>query len=227
MMHISVQDWEMPETVFSEPNKKMTMTLRRLACVFIMLALVLPVSGCMKDESLESYRELMDQFFVDAAAFDDSINSIDPEAEDASQQFLKEIDGLNTLVSAMAEYEVPSQFSACESLADEAAENMNTAAQYWHQAYGDDGSFNEQMSDTAEQYYERANRRINAILEILHGNVPEDATVIEQEALFGTVAEPEEETRAETDEGIQEEVPPGDGSDAQTDLPESAEAPVG
>ncbi len=237
----------MPETAFSEPNNDMAdklrngsmrtvfcfsgmreesmrevlkMKMRTILCVISVLIFVLPLTGCMKDKDLEEYRELMDQFFVSAAEYDDRINSIDPEAEDASKTFLTEIDGLNSLVTAMADYKVPHQFSACEALADEAAENMNAATEYWHQAYGDDGSFNEQMSDTAEQYYERANRRISAILEILHGNIPEDATVIEQEAVIGTVAVPEEETG--TSNGSPESVvTPEEGAEtlAGEDLP--------
>ena len=181
----------MPETGYSGQNN-----VKKSAFLWAVpvLLLVLSLCSCMKDKSLETYRELMDQFFEEASAYNYSINAIDPESEDAPRQFLEKIDGLNSLVAKMADYQVPSQFSACESLADEAAENMNTAAEYWHQAYGEDGSFDEQMSDTAEQYYERANKRINAILEILHGNVPEDATVIEQEAVFGTVAVPDEGT---------------------------------
>ncbi|MCR5303050.1 MAG: hypothetical protein K6E33_00695 [Lachnospiraceae bacterium] len=173
--------------------------IRLIASALIIILMMPLLSGCMKDESLEKYKEEMEQFFIQAAAYNDSINAIDPQAEDASQQFLTEIDGLRELINEMAGYEVPGQFSSCESLADEAAENMNTAAEYWHQAYGEDGSFDEQMSDTAKQYYERANKRINAILEILHGNVPEDATVIEQEAVIGTAAL-QDETETATDQ---------------------------
>jgi hypothetical protein len=92
----------------------------------------------------------------------------------------------------MASYDVPKEFKAAEALADEAADNMTKAALSYHEAY--DGDFNADAESTASQYYERAFVRIQYIVTILHGEIPEGdgVTVTTQEA--GQIDPIEEET---------------------------------
>lgn len=170
------------------------------------------LTACGEDEALTAYQEDMNTFFENAAAYNDNMNSIDPNSEDAVSQLLAYLDGLQNEITWMAELEVPEQFSAAESLADEADENMKEAVSLFHSAYEGD-TYDEALGQAALEYYERANIRIQYIITILHGEIPEGegVTYTEEEGIFGggflnKTEEEDEETSTEED---------GDPSDAE------------
>lgn len=144
------------------------------------------LTACGEDEALTSYQEDMNTFFESAATYNDNMNAIDPSSEDAVSQLLAYLDGLQTEITWMAELEVPEQFSAAESLADEADENMKEAVALFHQAYEGD-TYDEALGQAALEYYERANIRIQYIITILHGEIPEGegVTYTQEEGIFG------------------------------------------
>ena len=86
----------------------------------------------------------------------------------------------------MAELEVPDRFSAADSLADEASENMAEAVSYFHMAYEGE-EFDPNLEQAAREYYERANIRIQYMITILHGEIPqgEGVTYTEEDKIFG------------------------------------------
>ena len=86
----------------------------------------------------------------------------------------------------MAELEVPEQFSAVDDLADEASENMRQAVSYFHMAYEAE-EFMPNYEEAAREYYERANLRIQYIIMLLHGEIPEgeNITYTEEDSIFG------------------------------------------
>ena len=170
------------------------------------------LTACGEDEALTAYQEDMNTFFENAAAYNDNMNSIDPNSEDAVSQLLAYLDGLQNEITWMAELEVPEQFSAAESLADEADENMKEAVSLFHSASEGD-TYDEALGQAALEYYERANIRIQYIITILHGEIPEGegVTYTEEEGIFGggflnKTEEEDEETSTEED---------GDSSDAE------------
>ena len=148
-------------------------------CAFLLTA-------CGEDEVLTAYQEDMNTFFENLASYNDNMNSIDPNSEDAVSQLLAYLDGLQNEITWMAELEVPEQFAAAESLADEADENMKEAVALFHSAYEGD-TYDEALGQAALEYYERTNIRIQYIITILHGEIPEGegVTYTEEEGIFG------------------------------------------
>lgn len=164
------------------------------------------LTGCGEDEALTAYQEDMNTFFENAAAYNDNMNAIDPNSEDAVSQLLAYLDGLQNEITWMAELEVPEQFSAAESLADEADENMREAVALFHSAYEGD-TYDEALGQAALEYYERTNIRIQYIITILHGEIPEGegVTYTEEEGIFGGGFLNKSEDEDGTDESSGEE----------------------
>lgn len=57
---------------------------------------------------------------------------------------------------------------------------MTEAVSYFHQAYEGD-SFDAVLEDVARQNYERANLRLQYIVSILHGDIPEEIYIYDDE----------------------------------------------
>lgn len=144
------------------------------------------LTACGNDEALTTYQEDMTAFFEHIAVYNDGMNSIDASSEDAKQQLLGYLDQLESEITWMAELEVPEQFSAVDSLADEADENMKQAVELYHQAYEGD-EYDEAVAEAAREYYDRANIRIQYIITILHGEIPEGdgVTYTEENSILG------------------------------------------
>lgn len=147
-------------------------TVNKLLALCAILLCGMWMTGCGEDEALTTYQEDMNTFFEHIAEINDGMNSIDASADDATQQLLSYLDQLQAEVAWMAELETPDQFSAVDSLADEADENMQQAVTLYHEAYGS-GEYNEPIAEAAGEYYDRANLRIQYIIMILHGEIPE------------------------------------------------------
>ena len=160
-------------------NNKIRAVLGAAFCI-VMLA------GCGKDPALEQYQTDMTTFFEQISMYNDGMNSIDASAEDATDRILDYLDKVEEEIAWMAQLEVPSQFSAVESLADEADENMKQAVALYHQAYEGD-TFDEAVAQAAKEYYDRANIRIQYIITILHGEIPEGegVTYTEENSILG------------------------------------------
>lgn len=133
--------------------------------------MLLTVCGCGKNSEIEEYRTSMDEYYQEASACNDAINNIDPSADDAGDQLLKQLDTLNDATQKMAALSVPKQFGSVETLADDAATYMDKAVTLYHQAYSAQ-PYDPNLADEGRQYYERANKRIAYILLILHGEAP-------------------------------------------------------
>lgn len=162
-------------------------TVNRLAILCIVLLCGLFLTACGKeDEELTAYQEDMNTFFEHIAAFNDGMNSIDASADDATNQLLSYLDQLQAEFTWMAEITVPDQFSAADSLADEADENMQQAVSLYHMAYESE-PFDEAIAQAAREYYDRANIRIKYIIQILHGEIPEGegVTYTEENSILG------------------------------------------
>lgn len=155
-----------------------------LLCTVAMLCILL--TACGQNEELTAYQEDMDTFFEHIAAYNDSMNAIDASAENAREELLSYLDQLAAEFTWMAELAVPEQFSAVESLADEADENMRQAVLLYHEAYEAE-VFDEPVAEAAREYYDRANIRIQYIIMILHGEIPEGEgiTYTEESGILG------------------------------------------
>ena len=149
-------------------NKVLIITI--LGILGIML---LVLTGCGNKEELENYKANMNQFFENIKVFDSSINAIDPESDTAVSELLSYLDSMDKSFAQMASLEVPDGFPGVEQLADEASEYMSEAVSYYHQAFEGE-EYDATLADVAKQNYDRANLRIQYIVSILHGDIPEE-----------------------------------------------------
>ncbi len=164
------------------------------------LLLTLFLTACGQDEALTAYQEDMSTFFARAAEYDEKMNAIDQDSDTAVVELLGYLDAFAEDIEWMAGLEVPSQFSAAESLADEADENMKEAVSLFHKAYEGE-SFDEASEQAALEYYDRTNIRLQYIITILHGEIPEGegVTYMEENALLGGGYLNKEKEEAETE----------------------------
>ena len=161
-------------------------TINKIAIICTGLLCGLWLMGCGEDETLTAYQEDMNTFFEHVANYNDGMNAINASDEDATQQLLSYLDQLQAEITWMSELETPDQFSAVDSLADEADENMRQAVALYHDAYEAE-VFDEVTAQVARQYYDRANLRIQYIIMILHGEIPEGdgITYTEENGILG------------------------------------------
>lgn len=152
--------------------------MKRYSVPIVTVLLMCMLFGCGRKNSgeLTAYKEDMTTFYNKLSYYDTEINTIDPEAEDATAQLLLLMDQMNEAYKIMAAIEVPEEFESISDISKEAAEYMQSANEYYHLAY--DGEFSEDNEDLARQYYERANSRVRVMLQVLHGEIPEGDNVI-------------------------------------------------
>ena len=160
------------------------MTKYKMTLVCLLFAFLL--TACGENEELTAYQEDMNTFFERAAEYNDKMNAIDRESDTAVIELLGYLDASAEDIQWMAELTVPEQFSAVESLADEADENMKEAVTLFHAAY-DGETYDEASEQAALEYYDRTNIRIQYIITILHGEIPEGegVTYTEESPLLG------------------------------------------
>ena len=150
--------------------KKKLLTLLLTACF------ILGVTGCGENKELTKYKNEMDKFFGNVEVIHNRMNTIDYEKDSALDELFVCLNDLDTEFKTMAQIEVPTEFSSIESLADEASENMTLAVEKYKEAYSHD-SYNEYTAATADEYYARANKRFQYMIDILHGKMPEGENI--------------------------------------------------
>ena len=165
-------------------------TVNKFVTLCMALLCGLWLTGCGENAELAAYQEDMNTFFEHIAEINDGMNAIasDASTDSATKQkmLLSYLDQLQEEIAWMAELETPDQFSAVDGLADEADENMRQAVALYHNAYEAE-EFDEVTAQVAKQYYERANLRIQYIIMILHGQIPqgEGITYTEDSGILG------------------------------------------
>ena len=91
-------------------------------------------------------------------------------------QLFEQFDLLENEFKKLSEIHVPKDFENNESLAQQASEYMTQANDYLHKAFSET-SYNENVLEAAMECYNRANKRVQFIISILHGELPTDDTV--------------------------------------------------
>lgn len=143
-----------------------------LTLLLLSVFLCVSLTGCGKKKELTNYKKEMDKIFSEIESIHVKMNSINPESESALDELFNCLDELNKQFKAMATLDVPQDFVSIENLADEASENMSLAVENYRNAYTNE-SYNEHTAATADEYYKRANKRLQYIIDILHGEIPE------------------------------------------------------
>ena len=185
------------------------MTRYKMILTTLLFAFLL--TACGENEELTAYQEDMNTFFERASEYNDKMNAIDRESDTAVIELLGYLDAFAKDIQWMAELEVPEQFSAVESLADEADENMKEAVALFHTAY-DGETYDEGSEQAALEYYNRTNIRIQYIITILHGEIPEGegVTYTEENSLLGGGYLNKKDEEEETEESEETVSPDGD-----------------
>ena len=185
------------------------MTRYKMILTTLLFAFLL--TACGENEELTAYQEDMNTFFERASEYNDKMNAIDRESDTAVIELLGYLDAFAEDIQWMAELEVPEQFSAVESLADEADENMKQAGALFHTAY-DGETYDEGSEQAALEYYNRTNIRIQYIITILHGEIPEGegVTYTEENSLLGGGYLNKKDEEEETEESEETVSPDGD-----------------
>ena len=185
------------------------MTRYKMILTTLLFAFLL--TACGENEELTAYQEDMNTFFERASEYNDKMNAIDRESDTAVIELLGYLDAFAEDIQWMAELEVPEQFSAVESLADEADENMKEAVALFHTAY-DGETYDEGSEQAALEYYNRTNICIQYIITILHGEIPEGegVTYTEENSLLGGGYLNKKDEEEETEESEETVSPDGD-----------------
>ncbi|MBR0172604.1 MAG: hypothetical protein IJQ21_07415 [Lachnospiraceae bacterium] len=146
-----------------------TARIWRLLTVFLLLT---ALTGCKsaRVRELEEYRLNMSRFFENVTAYDKTINAIDPNAEHASEELLRNLDGLNAEFTTMASYPIPDDFASVSEITQDAASSMSRAVALYHEAYT--GTFDAVKAAEARSHYLRAGKCVQIIVQVLHGETP-------------------------------------------------------
>lgn len=130
------------------------------------------LTGCGKDQALDEYKTNMTAFCENVTTQNETINAIDPVSENATEELLRSLDTLEEEFTMLADMPVPNQFSAVESLADEAANYMTEAVSLYHEAFSA-AEYDDGLLTAALESYQRAIKRVQYIGDILMGHIPE------------------------------------------------------
>lgn len=145
----------------------------KVISMILSLLMVSMLAACGEDLALTQFKKSMDDFCSKVAEIDTAINNIDAEKENAPDELLGYLSDLDIVFQSFARLDFPEEFDYLENLADEASSYMTEAVKSYKDAYSND-SYNEATAEYARQNYERANKRIQIILDFLHGEEPDD-----------------------------------------------------
>ena len=163
--------------------------LKKYILIVSLVVCMSMLTGCGEREELTTFQEQMDDFYTEVSAIETSMNAIDEQSENAVSTLLINMEQMSEQFQKLAELEIPAEFISIEDLADDAADYMHEAVRLYSEAYEED-YVSDAMIEAAAENYESAMKRVNYIAVLLQGEIPEGATVIEEE---GTEFEPYEE----------------------------------
>lgn len=145
----------------------------KIPVLFTTILAVWLLSACGRDPELTQFRNSVDAFCTQISEIDTSINSIDPQSENATTELLTYLDQLDLAFQSFAALDFPEEFDYLETLSAESSQYMTEAVSSYHEAYSN-GSYNENTAEYAKENYSRAYKRIQIIITFLHGEVPDD-----------------------------------------------------
>ena len=154
------------------------------------LTAMLIFTGCgaqEKVDELETYRTQMESFFERIAGYDESLKAVDLQSDTAQTDILAIIDLIADDFIETSEVTAPEEYSAAQEVLAAAAEDMRQARNDYHDAFEAE-EFDSGKFDTAEQYYARANERLELFKQVLRGEA-EPVEVSEEAAESTETAE--------------------------------------
>jgi len=159
--------------------------MRKFIKIFAVLVLTMCfLSGCGAKGSsalVNEYNTSMEKFFDGLKIVDADINKINPDDQDAINKLFEQFDTMDKAYASMAELTVPTEgvpetFAYIPELSKSASEYMTQANGYLHDSFAE-SSYNEHTLEAAMECYKRANKRVQFIITLLHGEYPKDESI--------------------------------------------------
>lgn len=152
---------------------------RKIIC-FLFFVTILSLAACGKKGSssseLKNYKESMEKFCDNLVVIDGEIKLIDPTDQNSINKLFDEFDKLEEEFKTLSEMKIPAEYAINESLATEGYDYMVQANDYLHQSFSET-SYNPYTLDASMECYKRANKRVQYIISILHGQLPQDDNI--------------------------------------------------
>jgi seryl-tRNA synthetase len=147
-----------------------------ILALFIICTLLL--TGCSsKAEQVIAFQNELNSVITKMENIHNELESLDVKDKDASGQALEALSSLKDAFEELVAIDVKDeQFSFINDLAIEGSQYMEQAYKFFEEAYTSE-RFDRETADLAYQYLERATKRINVIITMLHGEVPEGVVV--------------------------------------------------
>ena len=151
----------------------------KICLLFVSVLTVILLSACGEDPELAQFQVDIENFCTRVSEIDTSINSIDPQSDNAVSELLSDLDALDGVFQSFANLDFPEEYDYLEDLAQESSNYMTEAVSSYHDAYSDN-SYDEAMAEYAKENYSRAYKRVQIIITFLHGEEPNDTDLIIQ-----------------------------------------------
>lgn len=154
----------------------------KLAAVSTLL--IIGMTACGKSPEITQFQNDIDSFCAEIADINTAINSVNATSDTAVNEVLTHLDELDKQFENFAELDFPEEFNYLENLADEAGNYMSEAVKGYRDAYTNDEHNEASMTaqfEYATENYNRAYKRIQIIIAILHGEDPNDLGLVEQQ----------------------------------------------
>ncbi len=149
---------------------------RKVLILFTLLTLLTTGCGASSKEVLAFQNEL-DVVFSKMENIHNELESLDVSNKDASAQALEALSNLKTAFEELSAIDVKDdEYAFINDLAIEGSQFMDQAYNLFEDAFSGEEYDNETAS-LAYQYLERASKRVNVIITMLHGEVPDDVIV--------------------------------------------------
>lgn len=153
--------------------------MRKILLVLNVLVFAI-LAGCGEKKELVEFHDSINAFYTEVSNIEGSMELIDEYDEKAVTKLQVCMEQMKTQFQALADIKVPDEFTSVESLADDAYHYMSEAVRLYSEAYK-----GEIVEDTyvqaAVENYDSAMKRVNYIAVLLQGEIPDEATVVEEE----------------------------------------------
>ncbi|MBQ9140381.1 MAG: hypothetical protein IJX63_01125 [Lachnospiraceae bacterium] len=143
----------------------------------ILLLCSMMLTGCSsEDPAMTKFQNEMNDFCDNLKNIDTSINQITNITADeaglaaATDDLLYQLDKLDDEFAKFSNIDFPTDYDYLEQYADEASDYMTEAVKSYHTVYED--NYTVSMEEYAKENYSRAYKRVQIILDVLHGQDP-------------------------------------------------------
>lgn len=152
--------------------------MKKKYLIVLLTMIILTFTGCGNNtEEVLSFQNELNAVVLKIETIHNELNSIDVTSIDASEQALESLSNLKDAFRELEVIEVKdSDYSFISELSAEGADYMDQAYDLFEEAYTAD-PFDSETASLAYKYLERASKRINVIVTMLHGEVPDGVIV--------------------------------------------------